>query len=69
MIFPLTRTGIVVVFAQSFIWTMGFLIQEQMMGKNNWPMAAAFSMVLVAGVACVIAFTRSMNDGKTTYHV
>ena len=86
VIFPLTRTGIVVAFAQSFIWTMGtyatpsalgpdtlwtmgFLIQEQMMGKNNWPMAAAFSMVLVVGVACVIAFTRSMNDGKTAYHV
>ena len=82
---PLTRGGVLVAFAQSFIWamgtyatpsalgpdtlwTMGFLIQEQMLGKHNWPMASALSMILVVGVACVITFTRSINTGRTAFH-
>jgi ABC-type spermidine/putrescine transport system permease subunit I len=86
VLFPLTRTGLLVAFSQSFIWTMGtyatpsalgpdtlwtmgFLIQEQMLGKHNWPMASAFSMVLVVGVACVIAFTRSLSAKRTSLHV
>lgn len=86
VLFPLTRTGLLVAFSQSFIWTMGtyatpsalgpdtlwtmgFLIQEQMLGKHNWPMASAFSMVLVVGVACVIVFTRSLSAKRTSLHV
>ena len=81
----MTRTGILVAFAQSFIWvmgtyatpsalgpdtlwTMGYLIQEQMLGKHNWPMAAAFSMVLVIGVACVMILTRSLMSKRTAFH-
>lgn len=85
VLLPLTRTGILVAFAQSFIWvmgtyatpsalgpdtlwTMGYLIQEQMLGKHNWPMAAAFSMVLVIGVACVMILTRSLMSKRTAFH-
>ena len=86
VLLPLTRTGLLVAFSQSFIWTMGtyatpsalgpdtlwtmgFLIQEQMLGRSNWPMASALSMVLVVGVACVIVFTRSLSANRTTLHV
>lgn len=86
VLLPLTRTGLLVAFSQSFIWTMGtyatpsalgpdtlwtmgFLIQEQMLGRHNWPMASAFSMVLVVGVACVMMFTRSLNAKRTSVHV
>lgn len=83
---PLTRTGTLVAFSQSFIWvmgtyatpsalgpdtlwTMGYLVQEQMLGKHNWPMAAAIAMVLVAGVAAVMVFTRSFMIKRETFHV
>lgn len=85
VLLPLTWTGILVAFSQSFIWamgtyatpsalgpdtlwTMGFLIQEQMLGKHNWPMAAAFSAVLVIGVAVVMALTRSLMSKRTAFH-
>ncbi len=83
---PLTWTGILVAFSQSFIWTMGtyatpsalgpdtlwtmgFLIQEQMLGKHNWPMASALAVVLVAGVAAVMVLTRSLQSRRTSFHV
>ena len=83
---PLTWTGILVAFSQSFIWTMGtyatpsalgpdtlwtmgFLIQEQMLGKHNWPMASAFAVVLVVGVAAVMTLTRSLQSERTSFHV
>lgn len=86
VLLPLTWTGILVAFAQSFIWamgtyatpsalgpdnlwTMGFLIQEQIRGKNSWPMASAFSMLLVIAVAVVIAITRGMQAKRTDFHV
>ena len=86
VLLPLTRTGLLVAFSQSFIWTMGtyatpsalgpdtlwtmgFLIQEQMFGKHNWPVASALSIVLVGGVACVMIFTRSLNTNRTSIHV
>ena len=85
ILLPLTRTGILVAFAQSFIWamgtyatpsalgpdtlwTIGYLIQEQMMGKSNWPLASAFSMILVVLVAVVILFVRSLNTERTRFH-
>jgi ABC-type spermidine/putrescine transport system permease subunit I len=85
VLLPLTWTGILVAFSQSFIWTMGtyatpsalgpdtlwtmgFLIQEQMLAKHNWPMAAAFSAVLVAGVACVMVLTRSLQSKRSAFH-
>jgi ABC-type spermidine/putrescine transport system permease subunit I len=85
VLLPLTWTGILVAFSQSFIWTMGtyatpsalgpdtlwtmgFLIQEQMLGKHNWPMAAAFSAVLVTGVACVMALTRGLQTRRASFH-
>jgi ABC-type spermidine/putrescine transport system permease subunit I len=51
------------------LWTIGFLIQEQMLGKNNWPLASALAMVLAAGVAVVIALTRSFMKPEASYHV
>jgi ABC-type spermidine/putrescine transport system permease subunit I len=51
------------------LWTIGFLIQEQMLGKNNWPLASALAMVLATGVALVIAFTRSFMKPEASYHV
>ena len=86
VLLPFTRTGLLVAFSQSFIWTMGtyatpsalgpdtlwtmgYLIQEQMLGKNNWPMASAFSMVLVIGVAGVMVFTRSLMAKRQSFHV
>jgi len=85
ILLPLTRTGILVAFAQSFIWamgtyatpsalgpdtlwTIGYLIQEQMLGKSNWPLASAFSMILVVLVAVVIIFVRSLNTERTRFH-
>ena len=79
VLLPLTWTGILVAFSQSFIWTMGtyatpsalgpdtlwtmgFLIQEQMLGKHNWPMASALAVVLVVGVAAVMVVTRSLQS-------
>jgi ABC-type spermidine/putrescine transport system permease subunit I len=85
VLLPLTRTGILVAFAQSFIWamgtyatpsalgpdtlwTIGYLIQEQMLGKSNWPLAAAFSMILVVAVAVVMVLIQSLNARRTSFH-
>jgi ABC-type spermidine/putrescine transport system permease subunit I len=48
------------------LWTIGYLIQEQMLGRHNWPKAAAFSMVLVTGVALVIMLIRSISSKRTS---
>jgi ABC-type spermidine/putrescine transport system permease subunit I len=40
-----------------------------MLGKHNWPMASAFSMVLVIGVAGVMVLTRSMMSKRQSFHV
>ena len=48
---------------------MGYLIQEQMLAKHNWPMASAFSMVLVIGVAATMVLTRSLQSKRDSYHV
>jgi ABC-type spermidine/putrescine transport system permease subunit I len=86
VLLPLTWTGVLVAFSQSFIWTMGtyatpsalgpdilwtmgYLIQEQMLGKHNWPMAAALSMILVLGVAAVMVLTRTQQTKRTSFHV
>lgn len=85
VLLPLTRSGILVAFAQSFIWSMGtyatpsalgpdtlwtigYMIQEQMLGKHNWPKAAAFSMILAIGVAIVMMFTRTLMSKRTSFH-
>lgn len=51
------------------LWTMGFLIQDQMLGKQNWPMASALSMVLVIGVAAVMVLTSSLKSKRSSFHV
>jgi len=85
ILLPLTKSGILVAGAQSFIWamgtyatpsalgpdtlwTIGYLIQEQMLGKQNWPKASAFSMVLALGVAVVMILTRTLMAKRTTFH-
>ena len=47
------------------LWTMGYLIQEQMLGKHNWPRAAAFSIVLTLGVAIVMMIIRMLSSKRT----
>ena len=47
------------------LWTVGYLIQEQMLGKHNWPRAAAFSIVLTIGVAVVMLIIRMMTSKRT----
>lgn len=86
VLLPLTRTGILVAFCQSFIWamgtyatptalgpdtlwTMGFLIQEQMLSKHNWPLASAFAIVLVVIISVVIIASRRLMEKRTTFHV
>ncbi len=51
------------------LWTMGFLVQEQMLGRNNWPLASALSMVLVVLVAVMMVFTRALATRRATLHV
>ncbi|MDH6233841.1 ABC-type spermidine/putrescine transport system permease subunit I [Mesorhizobium soli] len=47
------------------LWTIGYLIQEQMLGKHNWPRAAAFSIVLTMGVAVVMVVIRMLTSKRT----
>ncbi|PWE54615.1 hypothetical protein DEM27_19030 [Metarhizobium album] len=47
------------------LWTIGYLIQEQMLGKHNWPRAAAFSIVLTVGVAIVMMIIRMLSSKRT----
>lgn len=85
VLLPLTRTGILVAFAQAFIWamgtyvtptylgpdtlwTIGFLVQEQMQARHNWPLAAAFAMILVVLVVIVMVFVRSLMSQRTRFH-
>lgn len=51
------------------LWTMGFLVQEQMLGRNNWPLASALSMVLVVLVGVMMVFTRALATRRVTLHV
>ena len=51
------------------LWTMGFLIQEQMLGRNNWPLASALSMVLVVLVGVMMVVTRAFSTRRATLHV
>ena len=51
------------------LWTMGFLIQEQMLGRNNWPLASALSMVLVVLVGVMMVVTRALSTQRATLHV
>ena len=85
VLLPLTRTGILVAFAQAFIWamgtyvtptylgpdtlwTIGFMVQEQMQARHNWPLAAAFAIVLVLIVVVVMIVIRSLMSHKVRYH-
>jgi len=85
VLLPLTRTGILVAFAQAFIWamgtyvtptylgpdtlwTIGFMVQEQMQARHNWPLAAAFAMILVLIVAVVMTVIRSLMSQRVRYH-
>lgn len=50
------------------LWTLGFLVQEQMLGKHNWPLASALAMILVIGVAAVVVFTGMIMSRRSRYH-
>lgn len=47
------------------LWTIGYLIQEQMLGRHNRPRAAAFSIVLTVGVAVVMMILRVIATRRT----
>ena len=50
------------------LWTIGYLIQDQLLAKHNWPMASALSMALVVVVATVVFLTRSLMSNKVRIH-
>jgi ABC-type spermidine/putrescine transport system permease subunit I len=50
------------------LWTMGLLVQEQMLSKHNWPLASAFAMLLVAIIAMVMFVARSLSPRRIDYH-
>lgn len=43
------------------LWTLGKLVQEQMIGRSNWPMASALAMAMVLAVLAMMLLTRLMN--------
>ncbi|TJW00086.1 MAG: ABC transporter permease [Mesorhizobium sp.] len=51
------------------LWTLGYLIQDQMMSKHHWPMAATLSMVLIVGVGGVIVVLRWLQPAQRSFHV
>lgn len=51
------------------LWTLGYLVQDQMLGKHHWPMAAALSVALMLAVACVVLITRWLQPQRTSFHV
>lgn len=50
------------------LWTLGFLVQEQMLGKHNWPLASALAMILVIGVAAVVVFSGLVMSRRSRFH-
>jgi ABC-type spermidine/putrescine transport system permease subunit I len=51
------------------LWTLGYLIQDQMLAKHHWPMAATLSVALILGVAGVIALVRWFQPTQRSFHV
>jgi ABC-type glycerol-3-phosphate transport system permease component len=51
------------------LWTMGFLIQEQVLGRNTWPLASALSMVLVVLMGAMMGVTRAFSTRRATLPV
>lgn len=47
------------------LWTMGYLIQDQMLGRNNWPKAAALAVVLSVGISLVAILLRFVSAKRT----
>jgi ABC-type spermidine/putrescine transport system permease subunit I len=50
------------------LWTIGFMVQEQMQARHNWPLAAAFAMILVLIVLLVMTAIRALMSKRTRYH-
>lgn len=51
------------------LWTLGYLIQDQMLSKHHWPMAATLSVVLIGGVAVAIGVIRWLQPAQRSFHV
>lgn len=48
------------------LWTMGGMVEEQMIGHANWPMASALATVMVILIAIALTVTQFMDrDGRT----
>ncbi|MGQ3295791.1 MAG: ABC transporter permease [Shinella sp.] len=51
------------------LWTLGYMIQDQMLSKHHWPMAATLSMALMLGVAGMIVVVRWLQPTQRAFHV
>lgn len=51
------------------LWTLGYFIQDQMLSKHHWPMAAALSMALTLGVSAMILLVRWLQPEQRSFHV
>lgn len=51
------------------LWTLGYLIQDQMMGKHHWPMAATLSVVMIVGVGTIMMVLRLLQPTQRSFHV
>jgi len=50
------------------LWTLGFLIQDQMLSKHHWPMSSTLAMALAGGVAIVIILLRWLQPEQKSHH-
>lgn len=44
------------------LWTMGGLVEEQMIGRANWPMASALATVMVIMIAFALTLAQMMDQ-------
>ncbi len=51
------------------LWTWGYLIQDQMLSKHHWPMAAALSIALMIAVSVMIVVIRWLQPARRSFHV
>lgn len=51
------------------LWTIGYLIQDQMLTKHNWPKAAALAVILALGVTALMVLMRAASSARSRFHV
>lgn len=48
------------------LWTMGQRIQEEMIGRANWPLASAIAVAMIAAIALLLVVMRTMEPKERT---